>query len=226
MKSKLYAMDGTVVGDIELPEDVFNVPVNKDLLHQAVTALRARKRRKIAHTKTRAEVRGGGRKPWAQKGTGRARHGSTRSPLWRGGGVTFGPRKDRNFRVAFPDRMRRKAFATALSAKARDGEIVIVEGFTLVEPKTKLMVQAIGQLQEKAFGLKNAKRSPRRLKTTLVLSGRDEAVQRATRNIPNASLTFAQNIDTLQLLSAKHLVLHKDAIPVFISRVRVTRSSP
>jgi len=137
MKSKIYDAKGTASGDIELPEEIFGLELNNDLVHQVVVSMMANRRKVIAHTKDRGEVRGGGKKPWKQKGTGRARHGSSRSPIWVGGGVTFGPTKERNFSKKINKKMKQKALFQVLSQKMRDGEIIFVNPFSLEAPKTK-----------------------------------------------------------------------------------------
>src|SRR3954468_2503145 len=127
MKSDIYNIQGKKAGTIELPESVFGVAWNDSLMHQVVTSMNSNSRTNVAHTKTRGEVRGGGKKPWKQKGTGRARHGSTRSPIWVGGGVAHGPRNDQNFSRKINKKVRAKALLTVLSRKYKDGEILFVD---------------------------------------------------------------------------------------------------
>src|SRR3989339_538172 len=136
METQIYNQKGKSVGKLALPPSIFGLSWNGDLVHQVVTAMQANARTPVAHTKTRGEVRGGGRKPWRQKGTGRARHGSSRSPIWKGGGVTHGPRKDRDYSQVIPKKMRAKALFMALSRKQKDGEILFVDSFGLTEPMT------------------------------------------------------------------------------------------
>src|SRR3989344_4719664 len=146
MKSDVYNTQGKKVSSVELPENVFGVPWNSALMHQVVTSMQANARTPVAHTKFRGDVRGGGKKPWQQKGTGRALHGSIRSPIWRGGGVTHGPRKEKSYYRAIPKKMRAKALATALSRKFNDGEILFVDSLSVGEPKTataKLILSAL-----------------------------------------------------------------------------------
>ena len=146
---KTYDQTGKEVGQTRLPLEIFGVKMNQDVVHRVVLAQRANQRQITAHTKDRSEVRGGGKKPWRQKGTGRARHGSIRSPLWRGGGVTFGPRKERNFKQKINKKMRRKALFMVLSAKAKDNLLVILSDLKLEKPKTKLMAEVLKQLPAK-----------------------------------------------------------------------------
>src|SRR3972149_5550000 len=137
MEEKLYNQEGKEVGKLELPEYVFNLPWNADLVHQVSVSMMANIRMPLAHAKTRGEVRGGGKKPWRQKGTGRARHGSSRSPIWVGGGVTHGPRNDKIFDKKVNKKMKAKALYTILSAKYKKGEVLFVDDLSLRAIKTK-----------------------------------------------------------------------------------------
>ena len=134
-KVKVYNQEGKSTAEIELPADIFEVALNEGLLHQVVVALEANSRQVLAHTKDRSEVRGGGRKPWKQKGTGRARHGSIRSPIWKGGGVTFGPQKIRNFTKKLNKQVKRKALAMTLSDKVSNNNFIAIESLALPEVK-------------------------------------------------------------------------------------------
>lgn len=215
-------MQGEKAGEVDLPEGVFGVPMNRDLLHQAMRVSQSRARRALAHTKMRGEVRGGGRKPWRQKGTGRARHGSIRSPLWRGGGATFGPRRDRVFALAMPEQMRRKAFAVALSAKARDGEVAVLESLRFEEPKTKRAAVALEALAERAFRVAPGKRNP----TFVIATAQaDETVVRAARNLRYATMVPARQLSLSDLLSARFLVFPKEAIGIFADRVQPRKAT-
>lgn len=197
-KVSVYNLEGQAVGEIELSDAVFGAPVNEALLHQAVVMYLNNQRQGTASTKTRAEVRGGGRKPWRQKGTGRARHGSIRSPIWVGGGVTFGP-KPREFRQSMPKKARRAAMRSALSAKVREGNVIVVDALTLAEPKTKQMAAVLGRL--------SAERKP-----LIVLADRDRNVELSTRNLPGAGTTQAGDMNVYQVLAHDKLVLTKDAV--------------
>ena len=139
MKIDVYNQEGKVVGNATLPKDIFDVKENSDLVHQVAVSQMANRRQVSAHTKDRSKVRGGGKKPWRQKGTGRARVGSIRSPLWRGGGTVFGPSKERVFKKKINIKMRRKALFMALSSKAKDNLLVVIDSLILDKPKTKLM---------------------------------------------------------------------------------------
>src|SRR3989338_8555313 len=157
MDAQVYNQKGEAVGKIKIPESIFGVRWNSDLVHQVVTSMLSSKRKGTAHAKTRGEVRGGGKKPWKQKGTGRARHGSSRSPIWVGGGVTHGPRNEKNYFRKVNKKMKTKALLTVLSRKFRDGEVAFVDEISLKEPKTKLAIRTLVSLS-KIPALKNVLR--------------------------------------------------------------------
>jgi len=208
MEYPLYNQKAENVGKVELPDSIFNVPSNNDLLHQVVSAQMANKRQILAHAKGRGEVRGGGKKPWRQKGTGRARHGSIRSPIWKGGGVTFGPTKEVNFKKKIGKKMSRKALVVALSEKARNNNIIVVDDIKLSVPKTK----------EAASILKNFKDKLGKKGSILIISSSvDNNLCRAVSNIPKTGLTEARNLNLLEALSYKNLMIIKDAIIVIDS---------
>jgi len=149
MKASLYNQEGEEIKKVDLPSEIFDIELNSDLVHQVVVAQMSNSRKVIAHTKDRSEKRGGGRKPWRQKGTGRARHGSIRSPIWRGGGVTFGPTKDRNFSKKINKKMKQGALLMTLSSKIKEDEFVLLDKIELTEGKTKLMNEMINNLGNK-----------------------------------------------------------------------------
>lgn len=184
-----------------LPKDVFEVDINNDLLHQVVISQRQNRRQLSAEVKDRAEVSGGGAKPWRQKGTGRARHGSIRSPLWEGGGVTFGPDTDKNLKREIPTKMKRKALFMALSSKVEDEELVVVDDLDLEEIKTKKGKQILENLGVDDPGL-------------VALEGLNEEVVKSLRNIPDVAVMEARNLNALDLLKYKYLILTKKAIKV------------
>ena len=207
MKVTVYNQEGKEVGTTLLPNEIFGLKVNPDLVHQVVVSQMANRRKVIAHAKGRAEVRGGGRKPWRQKGTGRARVGSIRSPIWRGGGVTFGPTKERVFKKKINKKMRKIAFFMALSAKVKNNLLLILDKLSLEQPKTKSMTKIIENWKLK---IKNFKEG-----SCLIASPRkDENIIRATRNIPNLQTIEARNLNTLDLLSFKYLIMPKETIKV------------
>lgn len=210
MMTKLYNQEGEIVGEIQLPENLFGLAVNDDVIHQAVKAQLANSRQVLAHTKDRSEVRGGGKKPWRQKGTGRARHGSIRSPLWRGGGVTFGPTKNRNFTQKINKKTKRKAMGMILSGKARDQQIIVLEAVNLEEAKTKALAAVFKTLSEKLMGGELQKQSS----VLLIVAGEAAKIHRAVKNIPFAKTLSARSLNVVDLLSHRYILLIKDALPV------------
>lgn len=196
-----HNLEGEETGTIELPKRIFGLEINNDLIYQAVNTQMASYRKSLAQTKDRSEVRGGGRKPWRQKGTGRARHGSIRSPIWRGGGVTFGPRKEKVFAKKINKKAKTKALFMALSSKVKDKELIVLDKLELEEPKTKLMANILEKL------LKKKKKS-----ILIATSKKDEKIIRANRNIPYVKTIAADSLNIVDLLSFKHLLLDKEAI--------------
>ncbi len=205
MKVTVYNQQGEEVGTTLLPKEIFEVRANPDLIYQVVRSLMANRRKVIAQTKDRGEVRGGGRKPWRQKGTGRARAGSIRSPLWRGGGVTFGPTKERVFKKKINKKMKRKALFMVLSAKAQNNLLLILDKLSLEQPKTKLITKMIENWKLK---IKNFEERS----CLIVLPQKKEMIIRATQNVPNAQVVEARNLNALDLLSFKYLIMPKDTI--------------
>ena len=184
-----------------LPKEIFDVPMNSDLLHQVVVSQMANRRVAISHTKDRSEVRGGGAKPWRQKGTGRARHGSRRSPIWIGGGVTHGPTNERNFKKRLPKNIKKKALFIALSEKLRNDLIIIVDSFDINEIKTKKVIEMLNNL-----GIKES--------CLIVLPKIDSNMILSTRNIPKVNTIQAKDINCLDILSSKYLVIDKEGLKV------------
>lgn len=190
-------MNGQKVGELDLPEAVFAVEVNEGLMHDAVVAHLASQRRGTHDTKTRGEVSGGGRKPWRQKGTGRARQGSIRAPQWTGGGTVFGP-TPREYAYKLPKKMRRLALKSALSAKLAAEELVVVDELKLSEPKTKDMAAVLRALN-----------APEAL---VVTAGPDETVSLASRNLPGVKTTAADGLNVYDILNHDRLVMTRDAV--------------
>lgn len=201
MEATLYNTKGEKAGTIELPERIFGLPWNADLVHQVVVSMQANARRGRAHTKDRGEVRGGGRKPWQQKGTGRARHGSIRSPLWRGGGVTHGPRKDKIYAKKINRRMRQKALLVSLSRKFKDGEIIFVDSIAMQEPKTKNAKEILSALANAGFGLKNTNAA------LIVLPRAHKPTEKSFRNFGNIATTTVSNLNPVSVFGTKYLIL-------------------
>jgi len=217
---KVYNQEGKEVSELKLNEAIFNLPWNADLVHQAVRIALANQRQVLASTKDRSEVSGGGRKPWRQKGTGRARHGSIRSPLWKGGGITFGPTKERNFKLKINKKMARKAFLTALSTKAKDSELLVLDDLKLSVPKTKEMAKIMKNFPQ--------------VKTSLLVlldrrslgeggANKNENLKRAGRNLPNLGIINIDNLNILDILKYKHLIFIKDGIEYLSKKYDVAK---
>lgn len=218
---KLYNQQGQEIGKTDLPLEIFGVKVNPDLVHQVVTAQLANRRQPIAHTKNRGEVRGGGRKPWRQKGTGRARHGSIRSPLWRGGGVTFGPRNERRFEQKINKKIKRKAILMSLSDKVKDNKVIMLDKLEIKEGKTKEMKEILDSLSTLVKGLESrdsaeiTKKKVKKLKSVLlVLPTKDLSIMKSAKNIPKIGTILAQNLNLLDILKYKYLIVPKESIEV------------
>mgnify|MGYP001580043808 CR=1 FL=1 len=208
MQVKVYNSAGEETGTMELPDGIFGVKWNADLVHQVVTSYAANKRQGSAQAKTRGEVRGGGKKPWRQKGTGRARHGSIRSPIWKGGGVTHGPRSDKDYTKKINKKMAKKALYAALSAKVRENEIVVVDEMAFPEAKTKRAAEFFKNFTA-------PERFPRMKKgngVLVALAGKDDAVRRAVRNLPYAQVDEARNLNAHEVLQYKYILFPKSAI--------------
>ena len=203
----VYSLSGKKVEKFKLSPDIFNVAINKALLHQVVVMYMANFRQGNASTKTRADVRGGGRKPWRQKGTGRARAGSIRSPLWRGGGVVFGPHP-RDYRFSMPKKMKRLALLSSLSAKTKDNEVMVLEKDPeFSKPKTKEMVKVLTAL--KASGKRN-----------LYLYGkRDDNLFLSCRNIKGLTVRLSSDFNAYDVLSNTNILFSKETHDSLIKRV-------
>jgi large subunit ribosomal protein L4 len=199
MDAKIYAADGSEKGTASLPEELFGQQVHEHLLWLAVKRHLGNQRQGTAKVKTRGEVSGGGKKPWRQKGTGRARAGSNTSPLWPGGGRAFGP-KPRDYRTELPKAQRRQALSAALSLKAGEQAITVLESLQFEAPKTREMAATLDRL-----GLKGKR-------TLLVLAEADENVVRSCRNLPNLRTTLAHQVNPYELLDCEKLVLTRAAL--------------
>jgi len=199
---KLYNQDGKSVGELELDAALFAVKANPALVHEAVIAQQASSREVLAHTKDRSQVAGTGKKPWKQKGTGRARHGSRRSPIWVGGGVTFGPTSERNFAVKMNRAARRKALAMVLTDKVASDKFVAIDSLVLKEAKTKSIA---GIMKKLPLGSK---------KTLLVLEPSNRLTARAAKNLPRVHAIAATSLNIVDLMSHDSVVASKEAIEV------------
>jgi len=206
---KIYNQAGKETGELELSRKVFGVGWKPQLVHEVAEAQRSSRRRRVAKVKDRAEVRGGGRKPWRQKGTGRARHGSIRSPLWVGGGVTHGPTAERSYEKKVNKKARRQAFLSALSRKLAEGEILFLDRLEITDGKTKKGAEIMRNLS-KVGGFENLN-----LKKTLVLLPRAEGSSiRALRNLENVEVWEARNSNLSGLLSHKFVLLPQESVKV------------
>ncbi|MHB1043289.1 MAG: 50S ribosomal protein L4 [Eubacteriales bacterium] len=193
----LYNVNGEQVGEIALNDDIFGIPLNESVLHDVAVAQMANRRQGTHDTKTRAEVSGGGKKPWRQKGTGRARHGTIRSPIWRGGGIVFGPHP-RDYSYSVPRKVKRLALKSALSAKVAAGEILVLDELKLEGPKTKDMVRILDNLKVND--------------ALLVTAAKEENIEKSARNIPNIMPIAATGLNVLDILAYDRLVLTRDAV--------------
>lgn len=205
MKAIIYNQRGERTTDINLPENVFNLPWNSDLVHQVVVAMQANLRSPWAHTKTRGEVSGGGKKPWRQKGLGKARHGSIRSPIWVGGGIAHGPRKDKDYSKKINAKAKKKAFFTVLSQKMRDNEILFLDKMDFSKPKTKEAVEVVNSFS-KISGFEKIK-TKKKNKAILALDKKEPNVSKSFRNIPGVEIYQARNLNLLDILNYKYLVI-------------------
>ncbi len=197
-KVDVYNMEGAVTGSLELSDAIFGIEPNQDVLHRVVLNQLANRRQGTHSTKTRSEVSGGGKKPYRQKGTGRARQGSTRSAQHVGGGIIFGP-KPRDYSYTLPKKVRRLAMKSALSTKVAAGNLIVLESLELPEIKTQKMVQILGNI--------GASKS-----TLLVMAGRDETIERSTRNIIGIKTALVNTINVFDILKFDKFVVTKDAV--------------
>ncbi len=196
-KVALYNTQGSQVGDIDLKDEIFGIEPNESVVHEAVVMQMASFRRGTSSTLSRGQVRGGGRKPWRQKGTGRARVGSIRSPLWRGGAITFGP-KPRDYSYSIPKKKRRLALKSVLSAKVIDGEIIVLDQLSFEAPKTKEMVKVLEALKAE--------------KALVVTADVDENVFKSVRNIVGVTPINAAGLNVYDIISHDKLIITKDAV--------------
>lgn len=197
-KVALYNMDGETVGEIELSEQVFAAPVNEGLMHSAVLMYLANQRQGTSATKTRGMVRGGGRKPWRQKGTGRARQGSIRAPHWKGGGTVFGP-TPRDYRLNMPKKARRKALCSALTTKVQEGDLLVLDQLQIEKPQTKAVVRLLEALKREG-------------KALLVTGTHDANVYLSARNIPGVKTAAASDLNVYDVINHRNLIMTQAAV--------------
>lgn len=219
LESAVYSKEGKEISTIALPENVFGVAWNDDLVHQVVVSMQGNARAGTAHAKGRGDVRGGGKKPWKQKGTGRARHGSSRSPIWVGGGAAHGPKKEKDYSRKVNKNAKAKALACVLSQKLRDGEVLFVDSLGLSEAKAKdakAIITALG-------GVKGAERiKTKRVNAALILiPGRDTAAELSFRNFGNVMVAQTKDVNPVELLTYKYVVVAKPEDNVKALQARV-----
>ncbi|OGF27256.1 50S ribosomal protein L4 [Candidatus Falkowbacteria bacterium RIFOXYB2_FULL_34_18] len=207
IKVKVYNQKAEKIDDIQLSDKVFNVKTNLDLVHQAVLSQMGNIRQVLAHTKDRSEVSGGGKKPWRQKGTGRARVGSSRSPIWKGGGVTFGPTKDRNFKKNINRKMKQKALTMVLSGKVKDENFVVLEKFEAGDYKTKIINEMLFNFHKNIL-----KEEKEKLNILVITDKNDEKVKYSMKNIVGVKIINSNNINILDLLKYKNVILTKGVV--------------
>ena len=202
MEAILYNTKGEKAGTVEVPESIFGLQWNADLVHQVIVGMQANARQPIAHAKTRGEVRGGGKKPWQQKGTGRARHGSTRSPIWKGGGVTHGPRKDKVYAKKINQKMRQKALLVTLSRKFKDGEVIFVDSIEMQEPKArgaKAVLTSLARVFPAMTKKKNA--------ALVALPTAHRPTMKSFGNFGNIEVCEVRNLNPVSVFGAKYLII-------------------
>lgn len=221
METTIYNQKGKESGKISIPESVFGLKWNSDLIHQVVTSMNSQARSNVAHTKNRGEVRGGGKKPWKQKGTGRARHGSTRSPIWVGGGITHGPNNLKNFDRKINKKMKAKALYTILSRKFKDGEIVFVDSISLSATKTKYAKEVMDSVFDKASKKKNNA-------LLLTIPKKDIAVEKSFANFSNMKVDEIRNMNPLDLMKYKYvaIVSPETALPQITEKLKGASVAP
>lgn len=217
MQATTYNIQGKEAGKVTLPESVFDQPWNADLVHEVVRAMQSNARAGTAHTKVRGEVRGGGKKPWRQKGTGRARAGSRRSPIWRGGGITFGPRAEKNYQKKINRTVRAKALGVALSQKLRDDEIIFLEVMSMVAPKAKEAKAVLVALS--GIRGKETLATKRKNAALIVLAGRNEPIEKSFRNFGNILVEQTKDLNPVELFSYKYVVItDAEAVVALLAR--------
>lgn len=219
MKITIYTKEGKEKGAIEAPESIFGLKWNSDLVQQVVMSMESSARTSVAHSKDRSEVRGGGRKPWQQKGTGRSRHGSRRSPIWKGGGVTFGPRNDKNYDKKINKKMKIKALFTILSKKALNNEVIFVDSISFTEPKTKdaqAIFTALGNV--KGYEML-AKR--RRNRAYIAIDENDTLTKKSFANFSNVKTDEMRNLNPLDLLKYKYIVIENPEVSLKVLEAKL-----
>lgn len=221
MDAIVYNMTGKESGKVTLPESIFALPWNADLVHQVVTGIAANARTRTAHTKDRSEVRGGGKKPWKQKGTGRARHGSIRSPIWVGGGVAHGPRNERSYKVDLPKKMRTKALMILLAKKHKDGEVLFVDKLSFVEAKTAVAKDTLVSLAS-VDGFTTLKTKRKNAALILVDKG-NLLAKKSFGNLGQVMVEETRNLNALDLVTYKYIIMENPGENLTMLAAKVTK---
>ncbi|MFH0856564.1 MAG: 50S ribosomal protein L4 [bacterium] len=217
-KVKVYNIKAENIGEEDLNPSIFEVALKPEVIQQAIVAQMANSRKVLAHTKGRSEVRGGGKKPWKQKGTGRARHGSIRSPLWVGGGVTFGPSKDRNFSVKINKKMKKKALNMVLSDKVANDKFILLDSLKIKDGKTKEIVNLLRNFCNK---LDNKKKI---FKVLITYAGKAENIIKAGRNIKKLRIIGVNNLNIKDLLDYEYVMLPKEGLEIIENLYSIKKS--
>ncbi len=217
---KIYDQKGSIAGDLALPAKVFAAKWRADLVHQVAQSMRSNKRAGTADAKGRGEVRGGGKKPWKQKGTGRARHGSTRSPIWVGGGVTHGPLAEKNYKRKISKKMRAQALFSVLSRKLKDNEIIFIDSLTPTKINTKSAVETIKNLAKSSGMAIVPSQKNKKPKVLTALFGRNEKAEKSFRNVSTLNIVFLKNLNPLDVLNHRYLLIEnpEEAVKFLESR--------
>ena len=217
MESKLYNQSGKEIGTFDAPENIFGLPWNADLVHQVVVSMQANARPNVANTKDRGQVRGGGKKPWQQKGTGRARHGSSRSPIWKGGGVTHGPKAAKIYARKINRSMSQKALLTVLSRKYKEGEVIFIDRLEMQAPKASAAHAMLTAFGKHFSGFSKSKNA-----ALLALPVRHTPTIKSFQNFGNIAVEEVRNLNPLAILSVKYLVIAspKDAVEMLGKKVK------
>jgi large subunit ribosomal protein L4 len=214
MKAELFNLKNEKIGEIEVPENIFGTKWNPVLVKQALEAQLANKRKPLAHAKTRAEVRGGGKKPWRQKGTGRARHGSIRSPIWVGGGKAHGPTKEKNFSKKINKKMKRLAIFSVLSKKFQDGEIKFFDSLKIEKPKTKIIFSSLKTIL-------NLPKKSKKMDVLLIPDLENKDIYQAARNILKTKVLSPDSLNVYDLLNYKNIFIDQNALSVILKHYKI-----
>lgn len=223
LEATIFTATGATAGTVALPASLFGAAWNADLVHQVVVGMEANARPTTAHTKFRGEVSGGGKKPWKQKGTGRARHGSTRSPIWVGGGTTHGPRAEKDYSVKINRKMRAAALASVLSRKFRDGQVIFVDALSFEKPTTKDAKATLVALA-KASGVAELA-TKRKNAAVIAFATKNETAEKSFRNIGSLTLEEVRNLNPVDLVTKRYLVIENPSESVKTLESRLTKKA-